>query len=142
MASENSSALPSKILSAFYGVVCIGVAFLTQNLGGVLQASLTIFGVVGGPLLGVFTLGMFTEIANQYGVILGHLAGMGIAMWSQFGRPRPPPTYKSFSVEDCSAFGGIKETKFVNPLLVKDYVQVVPLEMATGPRFCKTNDWR
>lgn len=51
-ASDRDSALTSKLLSTFYGFVCIGVAFLTQNLGGVLQASLTIFGVVGGPLLG------------------------------------------------------------------------------------------
>lgn len=76
VSSDNSSALPSKILSTFYGFVCIGVAFLMQNLGGVLQASLIVFGVVGGPLLAVFTLGMFTKIANQYGVIIGHLLGM------------------------------------------------------------------
>lgn len=87
-----------------------------QSLGGVLQASLTIFGVVGGPLLAVFTLGMFTKVANQYGVIVGHLVGMGIAMWSQFGKPRPPPPYLSFSTDDCSAFGGFNVSETINPL--------------------------
>ena len=76
--SERDSAFASKILSTFYGVICIGVAFLSQNLGGVLQASLTIFGVVGGPLLAIFTLGMFTKVANQWGVIVGHVIGMVI----------------------------------------------------------------
>jgi solute carrier family 5 (sodium-coupled monocarboxylate transporter), member 8/12 len=62
---ETHSALHSKIMAAVYGCVCVGVAFLAQNLGGVLQASLTVFGVVGGPLFGLFTLGMFTVTASQ-----------------------------------------------------------------------------
>lgn len=43
----------------------LGLAFLAQFLGGVLQAALTVFGVVGGPVLGFFSLGMFTVTANQ-----------------------------------------------------------------------------
>jgi solute carrier family 5 (sodium-coupled monocarboxylate transporter), member 8/12 len=103
--SETNSALLSKVLSTVYGFVCIGMAFLVQNLGGVLQAALVVFGVVGGPLLAIFSLGMFTKIANQYGVITGHLVGVGIAMWTQFGTPRPPPPVLPFNVDDCSAFG-------------------------------------
>jgi solute carrier family 5 (sodium-coupled monocarboxylate transporter), member 8/12 len=114
--SDRDSAFTSKMLSAFYGLVCIGVAFLTQNLGGVLQASLTIFGVVGGPLLGIFTLGMFTTISNEWGVITGHVFGMAIAMWSQFGRPRPPPPLLGFSTEDCSKF---TNSTLSNPFFTK-----------------------
>lgn len=84
---ESKSTLPSKITACLYGIVCIAVAFLgkvlnsktwqtikinililkfaAQYLGGILQASLTIFGVVGGPLFGMFTLGMFTQRGNQ-----------------------------------------------------------------------------
>lgn len=47
-----------KLLALFYGLLCVALAFAAEFLGpGVLQASLTIFGVVGGPLLGLFTLG-------------------------------------------------------------------------------------
>lgn len=102
------SALITKILAAIYGVMSIGIAFMTRNLGGVLQASLTIFGAVGGPLLGTFSLGMFTRVANQYGVITGHLIGLSVSMWSQFGGPRPPPPLLDFSVDDCSDFDGFK----------------------------------
>lgn len=62
---ESNSTLQSKFLALTYGVVCVGVAFGAQYLGGVLQASLTIFGVVGGPLFGLFSLGMFVPRANQ-----------------------------------------------------------------------------
>lgn len=63
--SESTANVQTKFLSFIYGVICIAVAYLAQFLGGVLQAALTIFGVVGGPLLGLFTLGMFTTTANQ-----------------------------------------------------------------------------
>lgn len=63
--TENRMSLYSKLFAFFYGLACLAVAFIAQFLGGVLQASLTIFGVIGGPLLGLFTLGMFTPVPNE-----------------------------------------------------------------------------
>lgn len=62
---DMQSSYPTKIMAFLYGMICLGVAFLAQFMGGVLQASLTIFGVVGGPLFALFTMGMFTKRANQ-----------------------------------------------------------------------------
>lgn len=113
--SNINSALISKILATIYGALCIGVAFLTQNMTGVLQISLTIFGVVGGPLLGVFSLGMFTQVANQWGALIGHLTGVAIALWSQLGQPRPGPKYLPFSTENCERFNN---SRTINPFLL------------------------
>lgn len=63
---ESSSVICTKLLCLFYGGCCLAIAFAAQYLGAILQAALTIFGVVGGPLLGVFTLGMFFPLANQW----------------------------------------------------------------------------
>lgn len=52
-------------MALIYGLVCLAVAFLAEQLGGILQASLTIFGAVGGPLLALFTLGMFLTRTNE-----------------------------------------------------------------------------
>lgn len=88
--SPTRSAIPSKIIAGVYGIVCIGTAFLAQRVGGILQVSLTIFGVVGGPLLGLFTLGMSTKSANERGSIVGLFSGIIISMWIGFGHPKPP----------------------------------------------------
>ena len=61
--SDSKSPILLKILALVFGLICIGLAFLADFLGtGVLQASLTIFGVVGGPLLGLFTLGILCRL--------------------------------------------------------------------------------
>lgn len=42
-----------------FGLSSIGVAFIAEQFTSVLTASMTIFGIIGGPILGMFTLGEF-----------------------------------------------------------------------------------
>ncbi|XP_033609452.1 putative sodium-dependent multivitamin transporter isoform X2 [Cryptotermes secundus] len=91
----------SKIMVLLYGLLCLGIAFAAQYLGGILQASLTIFGVVGGPLFGLFTLGMFFPFANQMGAVTGLLTGLILSLWIGFGGPKPPPKMLPMSTENC-----------------------------------------
>lgn len=101
--TETSTTLPTKIMACIYGVVCVALAFAAGSMGGVLQASLTIFGVVGGPLLAVFTLGMCSTRANQKGVLMGLLCGLLFAFWTGFGGPKPPPTSLPLNDDGCMA---------------------------------------
>uniref|UniRef100_A0A1B0BUC7 Sodium-dependent multivitamin transporter n=1 Tax=Glossina palpalis gambiensis TaxID=67801 RepID=A0A1B0BUC7_9MUSC len=98
---ENNTTLPSKFMAFIYGIVCVALAFGAGSMGGVLQASLTIFGVVGGPLLAIFTLGMFTVKANQRGVLLGLIIGLFFSFKIGFGGPKPPVTTLPLSTESC-----------------------------------------
>lgn len=55
----------SKILAVVYGVILMAGAFLVKYAGTmVLQLAYTIAGILGGPLLGIFFLGMMIPRAN------------------------------------------------------------------------------
>lgn len=114
------STIFGKSLAFVFGIVCIALAFLAQFLGGILQASLTIFGVVGGPLLGIFTLGMFTESATQRGSVIGVVTGLVFTLWIGFGQPRPAPTILSTSISGCSAINATSLlTTTISPSLIE-----------------------
>lgn len=101
--SSRRSIVASKVLAVVVGSMCLGVAFLAQFLGGLLQAALTIFGVVGGPLLGIFTLGMFSQTGNQKGAITGLILGLAFSFWIGFGQPKAPIPKLPVSTIGCSS---------------------------------------
>ncbi|XP_066499930.1 sodium/iodide cotransporter isoform X2 [Hoplias malabaricus] len=64
--SQRTQILLSKALSFMYGAGCVTTAALCSLLDwGVLQGSFTVMGVVNGPLLGAFILGMFIPATNK-----------------------------------------------------------------------------
>uniref|UniRef100_A0A8D2JMG9 Sodium-dependent multivitamin transporter n=1 Tax=Sciurus vulgaris TaxID=55149 RepID=A0A8D2JMG9_SCIVU len=82
---EARAILLSRSLAFGYGILCLGMAYISSQLGSVLQAAISIFGMVGGPLLGLFCLGMFFPFANPPGAIVGLLAGLIMAFWIGIG---------------------------------------------------------
>ncbi|XP_039210033.1 sodium-coupled monocarboxylate transporter 1-like [Crotalus tigris] len=72
-------------MSLFYGAVCIAMAALASVLGGLLQAALTIFGMVGGPLLGLFSLGILFPFVNAMGAFIGLICGFVLTLWVGIG---------------------------------------------------------
>ncbi|CAG9862884.1 unnamed protein product [Phyllotreta striolata] len=99
---ESSATIQTKIISFIYGLVCLSVAFLGQYVGGLLQAALTIFGVIGGPLLGFFTLGMFTTVAEEKGSVLGLICGISMSSWMAIGSKPPVPLPRR--TDGCDSF--------------------------------------
>jgi Na+/proline symporter len=64
--SDKREAMISQIVALVFGAICLGVAFLAESLGGVFSAAMTILTVVGGPVLGIMTVGMFsTAVENK-----------------------------------------------------------------------------
>lgn len=54
-----------QVLVIFYGILSIVFAFCAQFVGPLLQASMTFMGIIGGPMLAVFTLGILVPYVNQ-----------------------------------------------------------------------------
>lgn len=54
-----------KGLVIVYGAISIALGFCAPYAGPLLQVSMTILGVIGGPILAVFTLGILVPYANQ-----------------------------------------------------------------------------
>ncbi|XP_076348604.1 sodium-coupled monocarboxylate transporter 2-like isoform X2 [Tachypleus tridentatus] len=76
---------------------------VAKELGNVLQATLSIRGMIGGPILGVFTLGMFFPWSNTKGAGGGLLTGLSISFWVGFGAfiQKPMVPRAPISVDGC-----------------------------------------
>ncbi|XP_015913589.1 putative sodium-dependent multivitamin transporter isoform X1 [Parasteatoda tepidariorum] len=83
--SEIKLSIIAQLITFFYGLLCIALTFVFASVGSLVQLSVTVFGCLGGPVLAVFLLGMFTTRSNEKGVIIGFLIGMGISSWIGFG---------------------------------------------------------
>lgn len=114
---KNMSALKSTILikslSCFYGLLCMCGAFAISEVNSILQTVLSWAGILGGPVLGIFTLGFFSSRTNSKGAVCGFLIGLGFGLWMFIGAYTYPPAYNDppLSTDGC----GLNTTK-VSPI--------------------------
>lgn len=62
-------------LTMGYGLLIVALAFAAGRFGSLIEAPVKLFGLIGGPLLGLFLLGMLSRRANAPGAVVGWLAG-------------------------------------------------------------------
>jgi sodium-coupled monocarboxylate transporter 8/12 len=70
----------ARYLTLFYGTLVLVLAFIVDKLGTLLEASNKAIGLVGGPLLGLFLLGMLLRRANAKGAVIGWVAGVAVLL--------------------------------------------------------------
>lgn len=76
IASDAGQVSSARWITVVYGLLVMALAFAVSKMQGNLVESVnTVIGLVGGPLLGLFFLGMFTKRADTRGALIGCLVG-------------------------------------------------------------------
>jgi len=90
----------AKLLTLFYGALTLLLAFVVERMGSLIEASNKAIGLVGGPLLGLFLLGMFSRRANARGALIGWGAGVAVLLPVCF---RTQTSFLWYAMEGCLA---------------------------------------
>ena len=75
----------TKIFSAIFGLIGYSVTFLIRFMPGMLEAAMVIGGVINGPIIGVFSVGMLLPWVNSTGVLAGFLGSIMVSTWIATG---------------------------------------------------------
>lgn len=83
--SEKNQLNIARWLTFFYGALVIALAFLVERLGTLLEATNKVIGLIGGPLVGLFLMGILIPRATARGALVGWIAGLLMTIWVCFG---------------------------------------------------------
>ncbi|GAB6027707.1 hypothetical protein CHUAL_001945 [Chamberlinius hualienensis] len=102
--SNESSMKISRLLVVVYGILCMAMVTLAENLGGIANAIFGISGITRGPMLGVFTAGMLLPWINSKGAIIGFAVAMILPTWAWVGNilTSPASSHAPISIQGCS----------------------------------------
>nr|XP_027214786.1 sodium-coupled monocarboxylate transporter 1-like [Penaeus vannamei]XP_027214787.1 sodium-coupled monocarboxylate transporter 1-like [Penaeus vannamei] len=103
--SDRSATNVVKILSAIMGMVGIGMAFVVGNLGTINHVIYAIDGAIGGPLCGLFFIGIFAPWVSTKGAFVGLFLSFVFNLWIGLGRfvvGGKAPVRLPLSVDACA----------------------------------------
>ncbi|KAK2583548.1 hypothetical protein KPH14_009502 [Odynerus spinipes] len=122
-----------KVMVIVMGIVCVGLVFLVEKLTTLIQAGKSLSGITAGPLLGIFTLGMFFPFANSTGALIGGLVSLNLVAWISFGTQAAISSgkiifpVKPVSVEGCEE--SLRSTAANLTLIVENAIREQPFFM-------------
>ena len=98
-----------RIASTLVGIVALGIAILlaTLNLKSLMVTWSIISALLGGGIVGVFSLGMFTRRANGFGAVCGAVLSIVVTALVQFKTPLHWQTLIPIAIFSCMGFGYI-----------------------------------
>ena len=103
--TDQRQGLLSKIISIILGLVVMLLTYVVSYLGSILNAGLSLFGVLEGPIMGVFVLGLLFPKANRRGGLIGFLGGLAFMLWiflgAQIHKNQMPDITLPLSTKNC-----------------------------------------
>jgi SSS family transporter len=93
--SEHGQFLLARVLTVAFGTMATLLSLVIGKLGTLVEATITIMGVFGGPLLGIFFLGVFSRRANGAGALGGAGVGAVVGFLVAFSGPLLPRPHSS-----------------------------------------------
>ncbi|KAF2892441.1 hypothetical protein ILUMI_13726, partial [Ignelater luminosus] len=74
--AEDKASTFMKIITAVIGLMSVGMIFVVEKLGTLIELIGTLTGATVGPILGAFTMGMLFPFANTKGTLTGVLSSL------------------------------------------------------------------
>lgn len=120
--SDRKGTWISKGLCVLFGALCTVMAVVASYMGGVVQAALSIHGMCGGPMLGLFSLGILFPWTNWKGALGGVLTGFVMSFWVAIGAfIYPAPAIKTLPLllrtDQCTLLNITVNSTMSTPLL-------------------------
>ncbi|CAM2726021.1 unnamed protein product [Rotaria socialis] len=96
----------SKIISVILGIVIMLLTYVVSYFDSILNATLSIFGVLEGPIMGIFVLGFFFPRVNRRGGLIGFAVSLAFLLWiflgAQITKKQMKNVSLSLSIDNCS----------------------------------------
>ncbi|XP_042901283.2 sodium-coupled monocarboxylate transporter 1-like [Parasteatoda tepidariorum] len=134
-------AFTAKLLTLVYGVLCLLLSLMVANFRGILEANTIMGGMIGGPITGIFMLGMFFKDANQVGSLFGLLSGFLFGLWTGFGTYIAKPKVNALprSTRGCNSI--VNETIFSEEFYLNSFGNNTKLCNDTSNSLCDDEEY-
>jgi len=83
--TDERATVVAKFLVCVYALLCLFVTVLVSQVDSILKAALSILGIMGGPLLSMFLIGMSCRHVNSKGMLAGFLVSMATTFFIGYG---------------------------------------------------------
>uniref|UniRef100_H2YYA3 Solute carrier family 5 member 6 n=1 Tax=Ciona savignyi TaxID=51511 RepID=H2YYA3_CIOSA len=83
--ADRRATIISKTLVCGYALLCLCMTLIASQMPSVLKAALSILGIMGGPMLSLFLLGIYCRHINHKGALAGFMVSMVLVFWVGFG---------------------------------------------------------